>query len=842
MTDEIRAQGGGVAVGGNVVNSTIHTNVHYHYESDGQKPDIPSPPKSDLPPDDPNFIGRVSELAYFQTKLEQTNCVLITGMAGVGKTALAVALARRAYPLEKIFWHSFHNGEGLDTLAWKLAGFLAGRGQDQLWRYIHLSRSAGASIPLEVLLDYLRHQLHGQKCLLCLDELHEVDEEPLLVNLVEQLTQAAQRGELALLITSRRAPVMVELPDEPPLEGLSLADALQFLVARNLNLPESRAAEIHKITQGNAVFLTLAANALRRERSPEKIIANLSQVESIERYLISKVDNALSESERGVMQAAALLVHPASRDALEAVLEGENIRRTLSKLTQRNLLVTREGGTGREYTQNAILQSFYYDLLDRRQRLEMHRRAGEYYRSVEPDVSKAVLHFLRASQYHDAAALASEEVWTAIRRGQGRALLNLIMELQASQLEAELWAKVNIARGELCGVLGEYDLAHQYYREAHELLTSLPVNTKTQQLIARLCRGLGELLQYEDPVEALEWLLRGQEALAGIGDVEQNAALSLLVGNVHILAGNYEAALQAVEKGLAQLPERPSDLHIDAYINLGTIYAYQGDVHRSNAYTRQALALSQALGDDFRRVTILGNLGLDEFMSGDWPAGVRETSQALELAEQLGSKAQQARLALSLGWMCMNQGDDHAARAHLSRCLEIAQMGKLNEFLISGNATLADLCLRQGELTLAAEAVQRSLGYASQAEMKDQLPEIYRHWAVLSLAQGNLPAAQEALERSLQMAQEIGMPGEEGMSLRIVAQTQNAAGQPELAWASFARSLDLLADNPYEAARTQAAWGQALLAQGQRDGGQARLDLARATFEQLGARRDLEHL
>ena len=50
-------------------------------------------------------------------------------MPGVGKTSLASVLARRVCGDEKIFWHSFHEDDGIEGAIWKLAGFLYWRGQ-----------------------------------------------------------------------------------------------------------------------------------------------------------------------------------------------------------------------------------------------------------------------------------------------------------------------------------------------------------------------------------------------------------------------------------------------------------------------------------------------------------------------------------------------------------------------------------------------------------------------------------------------------------------------------------------------------------------------------------------
>ena len=92
----------------------------------------------------------------------------------------------------------------------------------------------------------------------------------------------------------------------------------------------------------------------------------------------------------------------------------------------------------------------------------------------------------------------------------------------------------------------------------------------------------------------------------------------------------------------------------------------------------------------------------------------------------------------------------------------------------------------------------------------------------------------------MDLARELGLESEEGASLRVVGQTLLAGSQTEAALAAFERSLALLADHdPYESARTQVQWGLAFMAGPDPARGTPMLRKARATFEELGARRDL---
>lgn len=91
---------------------------------------------------------------------------------------------------------------------------------------------------------------------------------------------------------------------------------------------------------------------------------------------MDEVDKELAVEQRGVMSGiAALLRLSGAPDAIESVLDSGNVRRTLAYLVNRYLLSVQDGESDREYGQHATVQTFYYKLLSRSQRMAMHQRA-----------------------------------------------------------------------------------------------------------------------------------------------------------------------------------------------------------------------------------------------------------------------------------------------------------------------------------------------------------------------------------------------------------------------------------------------------------------------------------
>jgi ATP/maltotriose-dependent transcriptional regulator MalT len=807
---------------------------------------IPPPPEPTRPPELGEFVGRQSELAYFAERLAGDHLAVISGMAGVGKTAMAAELARQAAPPEHIFWHSLHEDEGVDSILWSLAGFLAWHGRDGLWHMLQTAQQTGVQPPPPtVLLDYLFQLLRGQGYVLCLDDLHFVDDGPLFQEFVERLCQALGEAEVSLIITSRRVPHLGLAVEVLPLAGLSAADTERLLAQHGLSLPVELAQEVYIRTEGNAQLLSLTANLLKRAGDPVRVMRRLAEADDIERYLAQEVDKGLSKEDREILIAVAILLgYPGTRGAIERVAKLSRIKPSLLGLSDQHLLAVYLDDPEEAYGEHAIVREFYYDVPGRGERQAMHRRAGEYYEREEPDQLKAALHYEQAGDYDKAAKLASADIWALVNQGQARPLERLLSRLSDQPLEPETLVTVHIACGQVHAFMGEGQRARQSFQLALSTLARLPGVPARSRDIARACLGMGESLYHESPSDALPWLERGLAELAEDdepgGDHLEEAALHIRIGVVRYLMGDYIAALAALEQGLHLLPAGPSQLRAVALLNFGNTYNNLGDLPKAIEFKRRALEISQQLRDYSRMLGIYQSLAISSGFAGDWKHAAADFRRALDLAEQLGQQLEQAKIENALGWLYTNQGEDESALTLLTHSLELSRRLGLRQELPYVLNSLALLQIRTGNCPGAADSLKEAAELALELKIKYPLVETYYLWAEAQLGQGQPQIALADIEQALAQARELRLEREEGICLDIQARALLAAGQVEPALTAFKDSLALLdGRDPYEAARTRAAWGQALAFGPDADAGVRLLREARATFEQLGAVRDL---
>jgi len=539
---------------------------------------------------------------------------------------------------------------------------------------------------------------------------------------------------------------------------------------------------------------------------------------------------------------AVLLGYPGTRDAIAAVLDGVSVRRPLNDLTSRSLLTVKEKDYGKEYTLNTMVRSFYYDLLSQQKRQAMHRRAGEFYESQAADALsalRAARHFQECGEDARALRLVTTDIWTLINQGQARTLRHVLEQFTEQQLDKLDWAKVLLARGQVYALLGETQIARTSYEAAFAQVQTL---SNTNELQARSCRGLGELLQDDAPQEALDWLRRGLATVQGSESVEKTA-LHIRIGRLLVYLGNHDQALAELEQGLRHLPPGPSRLHITALGNLSNIYYIRGDTQRGQAYSQQALGHAQRINDVWAMIEVWLDLGIEFDIVGRWDEALAHYEQALSQAEQLGSLDQQARSLLGLGNTYFKQGDVEAAKSNLSKCISIARSRGLKSLIIYAGNSLAGIHAYLSETRNAEALLVEAEQLAQATGVRGQLPETYRNWVLVRLAQGRSQEALVYAERSASLAYEFESAVDKGIGLRVQGQAQWANHQRGEALDSFEKSLAILAArDPYESARTKVEWAKCLRSEGNLEQSTALLQQAKSAFEKLGALRDLADL
>jgi DNA-binding SARP family transcriptional activator len=199
------------------------------------------------------------------------------------------------------------------------------------------------------------------------------------------------------------------------------------------------------------------------------------------------------------------------------------------------------------------------------------------------------------------------------------------------------------------------------------------------------------------------------ELFGGLGHRAGQAAALNDLGSVHWMTGDYPAAATSVTQALElfrDLGHRPGEG--EALINLSTVQKLTGDHPAAAATLQQALALHRELDDRYMQAFVLGELGVLHRLTGDYPAAAASSQQALKQFRDLGDRSGQATALNELGLTQQLTGDYLAAAAsHQQAMLLFRDLGERH--------SQAEVLNSLGELMARSAASQQARDHHSQA-------------------------------------------------------------------------------------------------------------------------------
>jgi DNA-binding CsgD family transcriptional regulator len=351
-----------------------------------------------------------------------------------------------------------------------------------------------------------------------------------------------------------------------------------------------------------------------------------------------------------------------------------------------------------------------------------------------------------------------------------------------------------------------------------------------------------------DPVKALAMLLPASEAASYAGDValtvevaRRAAALpvggqgadrftqDLLVGIGSLLEGDAArgAPLLREAMALAQAFDDPGRLGA-----AGIAAGYLGDDTATHQFSLRAVARARASGELGMLPYLLESLAVAEVSSGRYAAATASASEGLRLARETGQESSICGNLAALALLAAIQGREDTCRSSAADALAHAIPRGLRRQAASTTWALALLDLG---LNRPAEALARLETLAAGSETGHQVIALL---AVPDLVEAAVRAdqthlAQTALAGFEQWAAHATPP----WALALVPRCRGLLSAGAAADRHFAEALRLhsRSSRPFDRARTELLYGEALRRARRRADARPHLRAALTTFEQLGA-------
>ena len=746
--------------------------------SPGAPRDAGSPVPAQLPSAVAGFAGRDSDLAELDALLARQApggpVVVITGMAGVGKTALTVQWAHR------------HRGEFPDgQLYVNLAGYAPAPPLPPERALAGFLRALGVPaerIPPECdeAAALYRSLLADRRVLVVLDNARGPDQvRPLLPGGAGCLTLITSRDRLAGLAVREGARLL-------PLGVLRAGEALEVLAgvlgADRVGADPDAAADVAELCAFLPLALRIAAAHLTRQaRQPVSGLA--ARLRAGNRLSVLSVAGDEQSAVRGSFDLSYGALRPAARrmfllaglspggdlsaraaGALGAV-PVETARAALADLTEAHLMD--EDVPGR---------FGMHDLL----RLYAGDRARADLGVPESDAAIG-----RLCDFYLRATTAAARV--------------LYPNMQRLPLPQRLGDSIEAADADAgIAFTGHAEAMDWLETERANLVTTVTWAAghgprEAAWLIADAMRGYFWTRRY-----AADWLAVAEAGLAAAGghgeDGEQRAmaAARISLAQAQRWLTRYDAAAKHLERAAA-LAERAGWQQgaAAAFGSLANVYRDQGRTAESADHHRHALEIYRATGSRGGEATSLVNLGNVLLETGNAADAVAHLAQALDIHREIGARTAEGNVLNSLGCAYLIQGLPEEARQYLEAALAVHRETGSQEGEADDLSNLAELHIDTGHLDRARELAMASLSSARESGERRIEIDANNVLGTTARQSGNLATAFRHHREALKFAAEAGYRQGETVALTGLAQDQADLGDYDTAVTTAEQALDV---------------------------------------------------
>jgi len=605
-----------------------------------------APVPAQLPPAVPGFVGRGGELDSLNAIARATAQAdpagpaavavsVISGTAGVGKTALAVFWAHQ------VAWR-FPDGQ----LYINLRGFDPDRApldQGEVLRgFLDALGVPGQRIPagLDAQLGLYRSVLAGKRVLVVLDNARNADHVRLLLpgspGCMAVVTSRTQLTPIVATEGARPLTLSLLTPEESGqllsrrLDADRIAAepaAIEEIIARCAGLPLALAIAAARAATQAAIPLSVLAGQLRDSAGALDTLTAGDQSTDL-RAVFSWSARALSPEAAELFRFLGLHPGPDLGAAAAASLTESPVERIwprLAELMRAHLLTELVPG---RFT--------FHDLL----RAYAAEQAG--IRCTEHD-RHAATHRMLDYYLHSAQEAARLLYGPWDRLALTRAQPGVISERFAEETRASAWLNA-----EYQVLLGSIECAASAGFERHAW---------------QLTRTMASY--FERSGHWRDWVAVQQVAVAAaqrIGDTPGQAHARHELGNALTHLGNYEQAQPELHRALNLFRVLGDDVHrAQVHLCTGYLFDCQGAVQQALSQSQQALSLFRSAGHHAGEAIALNNIGWSQARQGNYSQALQLCRQALYLHEQADDRQGQAGVWDSLGYIHQCSADHSAA-------------------------------------------------------------------------------------------------------------------------------------------------------------------------------------
>jgi tetratricopeptide (TPR) repeat protein/transcriptional regulator with XRE-family HTH domain len=275
---------------------------------------------------------------------------------------------------------------------------------------------------------------------------------------------------------------------------------------------------------------------------------------------------------------------------------------------------------------------------------------------------------------------------------------------------------------------------------------------------------------------------------------EVDALVSL--GFVHRMQGGHEAAAGHYVQALT-IAQAAGDRtgEVDALIGLGWTHGPQGRHQLATDLFRRALEIASATGNRTGELNALNGLGPILWLQGRYDEAAEQCRSALHLARVTGNRTGEVAALIGLGDLHVLQEGYARAADHYSTALGISRTIGSRTGELTALRGLGHVHRKLGRCDLAAHHYRRVLDLAVAVGNRNMEFEALQGLGRVHHATGRLDEALTCHSQALELAAELRQPVDRARAHDGLAQTHQTLGRPDAARRHWQEALDILAAN-----------------------------------------------
>ncbi|MFI7697905.1 ATP-binding protein [Nonomuraea sp. NPDC049480] len=717
-----------------------------------------------LPADVAAFVGRARELTVLGDVGEGGDAatVVITaidGMAGVGKTALAVHAAHQLAS-------RFPDGALFVDLHGYTQGMAAVDPADTLARMLGVLGVPGESIPQHVddRAALYRSVLADRRMLIVLDNAaDEAQVRPLLPGTAGCLVLVTSRRRLLGLDEARTVSVDVL----PPADAIALFSGTAG-EERVADAPREVLAEVVRRCGLLPLAIRLAATRLKAHPTwnvghllerLEEHQRLLSELHAGQRSVTAALDLSYQELAAAEQRAYRLLgLHPGAdiaADAAAALLATTTGQAAmlLDRLLEIHLLQEPTPGRYR-----------FHDLI------RTHAATAAAGQESESDRRAALTRLL--DHYSQAASAAMDRLYpyeadTRPRPPSGTASMP-DTATATTWLDAELANLLSLAR---------HAADHGF-------------STHIQHLSATLHRCLRTRGRYAE-AETLHTQALSAARTAADRAGEMEALLGL--GEIHRIQGHYDMGIEDATRAsdiARAIGHRSGELR--ALNSLACIHIGREERSPAAWYVAQALTIAQAVGNRTGELDALITSGNVHRAMGQYQQGIEHLAQALRIARLIGHRTGELRALIGLGYVHLRRGEPGPATDYFTQALSLARDTEHRIGELSSLTGLGHLHRIQGRHQQARNCYRQVIDHAREIGNRNWQFEAIHGMGRLQHDCGRYDQALDSHRQALRLASGLDQPSDQVRAHDGLAHAHAALGEHDPAQRHWTQALTIM--------------------------------------------------